>query len=73
MSRVITRIGKKGVIVIPKGIREALGIEEGSSVIIDIREGEIVITPFTPKRVELGGRASRILREIREEEFKLEK
>ncbi len=72
MSSVITKIGKKGVIVIPKRIREVLGIEEGSLVTIDIREGEIIITPFTPKRVKLGGKVSKILREFREEELKLE-
>ena len=73
MSKVVTKIGRKGVIVIPKKIREILGIDEGSLVTIDVREGSIMIIPFTPKRVKLGGKASEILREVREEELSLEK
>jgi len=46
-----TKIGKKGYIIIPKAIREAVGIDEGDEVIIEIRDG-IVIKPLR-KRIDV--------------------
>jgi len=68
----ILRIGRKGVIVIPKRIRESLGLKEGSYVTIELREGAIVLRPFTVRRVKLGGRVSAIVAECKREEAKLE-
>lgn len=44
MSEVI-KIGKKYTIVIPKKMREKLGLKEGQISEIDIEEEKIVITP----------------------------
>ena len=38
------KVGKKGYIIIPKALREAVGIEEGDEVIVEVRDG-IVIKP----------------------------
>jgi len=38
------RVGRKGYIIIPKAVREAVGIEEGDEVEVEIRDG-IVIRP----------------------------
>lgn len=38
------RVGRKGYIILPKAIREAVGIEEGDEVIVEIRDG-IVLKP----------------------------
>ncbi len=38
------KVGKKGYIIIPKAIREAVGIEEGDEVIVEVKDG-IVIRP----------------------------
>lgn len=38
------RVGKKGYIILPKAIREAVGIEEGDEVIVEIRDG-ILLKP----------------------------
>ncbi len=44
------RVGRKGYIILPKAVREAVGIREGDEVIVEIRDG-IVIKPT--KRVNL--------------------
>lgn len=46
-----TRVGRKGYIIIPKAVREAVGIDEGDEVIIEIRDG-IVIKPIK-KRIDV--------------------
>ena len=38
------RVGKKGYIILPKAIREAVGIEEGDEVVVEIRDG-ILLKP----------------------------
>ncbi|AFZ69865.1 looped-hinge helix DNA binding domain, AbrB family [Caldisphaera lagunensis DSM 15908] len=38
------RIGRKGYIILPKAVREAVGIDEGDEVIVEINDG-IVIKP----------------------------
>ncbi len=46
-----TKVGRKGYIIIPKAIREAVGIDEGDEVIIEVRDG-IVIRP-AKKRIDV--------------------
>ncbi len=41
----IIRMGKKGVVVIPKEIRDSLGLKEGSTLEVRVSENSIVITP----------------------------
>lgn len=43
-----TKVGRKGYIILPKAIREAVGIDEGDEVVIEIRDG-IVIKPVKKK------------------------
>lgn len=43
-----TTIGRKGQVVIPKGIRERTGLREGSSVTVDARGEEVVIKRVSP-------------------------
>ena len=38
------RVGKKGYIILPKAVREAVGIEEGDEVEVEIRDG-ILLKP----------------------------
>ena len=38
-------VGEKGQVVLPKDIREYLDIKPGSTVVFEVREGEIVIRP----------------------------
>jgi len=45
------RVGRKGYIILPKAIREAVGIREGDEVIVEIRDG-IVLKPARRVSVE---------------------
>lgn len=38
------RVGKKGYIILPKAIRDAVGIDEGDEVIVEIKDG-IILKP----------------------------
>jgi len=38
-------IGSKGQVVIPKEVREHLGVEPGSEVVFEVREKEVVLKP----------------------------
>ncbi len=41
----IVRVSSKGQIVIPKRIREQLGIGQGDACEVEVREGEMVLRP----------------------------
>jgi AbrB family looped-hinge helix DNA binding protein len=53
-----SRVGKRGTVVIPAALRRRYGIEEGSFVIAEAREGGVLIRPalvlpvevYTPER-----------------------
>lgn len=45
---ITTKVGKKSQIVIPKEIRETVGISEGDELIVDV-EGDKVILKVKPK------------------------
>ncbi len=66
------RVGRKGVIVLPKNIRVAVGLREGSIATISVEEGEVRIRPLNPRRVKLGGAVSEIVRRVKREELDLE-
>ncbi len=44
------RVGRKGYVILPKAVREAVGIEEGDEVIVEIRDG-IVLKPARSRDV----------------------
>ena len=71
MSKIV-RVGKKGVVVIPVEVREALGIGEGSLLSLDVAGSAIVLRPLRPLRVRLGSRAQEVVRDAKREELELE-
>jgi len=71
MSTII-KVGKKGIVVIPKKYRELLGLKENSLIQMEIRNNELVIKPFSPKRVKLKGRVQEIVLKLKREELELE-
>jgi AbrB family looped-hinge helix DNA binding protein len=38
-------VGKKGYIIIPKDIRDLLGIKEGDKLILNVYDGKIILEP----------------------------
>jgi len=64
--RVPRKIGSKGQIVIPKIIRDYLGVKPGDTVILEVREGEIVIIPGTDPREFVEGFCSVIKEKLTE-------
>jgi AbrB family looped-hinge helix DNA binding protein len=46
MLRLKSKVGPKGQAVIPKEIRDMLGINPGSEVIFEVREDEVVVKPL---------------------------
>ena len=51
MTKTTRTVGPKGQIVIPKEIRDQAGIIEGSEVIVEFRDGEVVLRrPSPPAR-----------------------
>lgn len=72
MKGKIVRVGRKGVIVIPLDVREALGIGEGSLLTLEVSEGAIVLKPLKLLRIKLGARLQEIVKESKREELELE-
>ena len=59
------KLRKKGIIIIPKEIREKLGISENDILIADIKDGELILRPLKPKIVRVD---PKLVEEILEEE-----
>ena len=68
-SVVVLRVRKKGILILPKRIRERVGIEENSDVIVEIKDGSLIIRPLKPKVVKID---PKIVEELLREEYVLE-
>jgi len=69
LLRAILRIRRKGVIIIPKGLREAVGFNEGDEVIAEVTKEGLLLRKFTPIRVCVD---RRLVEELLREESILE-
>lgn len=45
-------VKKKGVIIIPKAVRDLLGIKEGSKLKLEVKGGKIILEP--EKKIDVG-------------------
>ncbi|MEM3988679.1 MAG: AbrB/MazE/SpoVT family DNA-binding domain-containing protein [Sulfolobales archaeon] len=70
------RVGRKRTIVIPKKIADALGIDEGSRVVLVVRDSKLEVIPL-PDAITLslkGKKVARVtLRELEEESIREQK
>jgi AbrB family looped-hinge helix DNA binding protein len=67
--RIALKVRKKGILILPKALRESCGITEGDEVIAEAKEDMIVIKPLKPKIVEVN---PKLVEELLSEEFRLE-
>ena len=70
MVRAILRIGKKGVLILPKKLRESLNVGEGDELLAEVSEGVLILKPFKPKIVDVD---PSLVEEILSEEDELER
>jgi len=56
--RVVLRVGRRGVLVIPKALRERVGIEEGGLVEAEVVGDSIVLRPLKPLAVDIDPNAA---------------
>ena len=47
------KVRRKGIVILPKALREAAGISEGDELIADLHDGHIILKPFKPVRVKV--------------------
>ncbi len=66
----IVKMGKKGTVVIPKEVRDSLHLAEGTPLVLDVRDSEIVMRSLIPEKVKLKSETiQRIVREAKREEL----
>jgi len=51
--KAVLKVRKKGVIILPKKLREQLHLEEGSQLIAEAVEGKIILRPLKPVIVDV--------------------
>jgi len=56
--RVVLRVGRRGVVVIPKALRERVGIEEGGLIEAEVVGDSIVLRPLKPLTVDIDPNAA---------------
>ena len=66
---VVLKVRRKGILILPKEIREKAGIEEDSEVIVEVKNNSIIIKPLKPKVVRVD---PKIIEELLREEYVLE-
>jgi len=59
--RTVLKVGKKGVIVLPKAFRERVGIEEGGEVLAEVVGDAIVLRPLKPRVVNVDPRTVEVI------------
>jgi len=68
--RVILKVHRKGIIVLPKKLREAVGINEGDEVLVEVLQGGLVLRVLRPKLVEVD---PGVVEELLREEYDMER
>jgi AbrB family looped-hinge helix DNA binding protein len=53
MERVATKVGRRGVVVIPSALRKKYGFKEGSLVVAEAREEGVLLRPMVALPIEV--------------------
>lgn len=54
LAKVVLKVGKKGVVILPKKLREVLNVKEGDELIAEASKGVLTLKPLKPKIVDIG-------------------
>ena len=57
MKRIV-KLRKKGVVILPKRIREEVGIKEGDALIVTVKGNEIILRKLEPLKVRIDPKKS---------------
>jgi len=68
----ISKIGKKGTLFIPKAIRELIGINERTLIIIEAEKDRIIIKPLRVLRIRASNIARSAIEKALSEEYEIE-
>ena len=62
--RFLLKIRRKGILILPKKLREAVGFEEGDEVIVEVIGDSLVLRALKPKMVDVDPKlVEKLLRE----------
>jgi len=53
LAKAVLKVGKKGVVILPKKLREALNAKEGDELIAEASKGMLTLKPLKPKIVDV--------------------
>jgi len=68
--RAVLKVRKKGVIILPKKLREAVGVGEGEELLAEVVGDKIVMRVLKPRVVDVD---PGVVEEVLREEYELEK
>lgn len=66
----VLRIRKKGILILPKRLREAAGMGEGDEVIVEAGKGVLVVKLLKPRIVDI---PPSLVEKLLSEEYELER
>lgn len=52
---IITKVGRRGQITLPKKIRHQIGLQEGDSIVMFAQDDKVVLQPITKNLLDLRG------------------
>lgn len=68
--RVVLKVRKKGILILPKKIREKVGINEDDEVIVEVEKDKLILRVLKPKVVDVD---PSLVKKLLREEYDLEK
>lgn len=68
--RVVLKVRKKGILILPKKIREKVGINENDEVIVEVEKDKLILRVLKPKVVDVD---PSLVKKLLREEYDLER
>ncbi len=69
MKTVVLKVGRKGILILPKEVRESIGVKEGDEVVVNVEDDTLVLKRFKVKRVRV---SRKLIDKLLREELALE-